>query len=346
MKVLFLCEGSTVPASRFRVGQFVPHWRANGVECTVRYAYDHRYNAARLSRWAKPYQLLWRLKRLPMAVDAARFDMVFLQRPALPFHPGPDLLAGRLNPRTVFDVDDSIWLGPGGTTSRGRRMTFERNVERCAHYIAGNQFLAREAGAPQKTTIIPTVIDTDRYTPASDSRRGNPIIGWMGTSGNFPFLTSIVPALRSVLEARSDATLRLVSNETFAPLDGHPQVEQIPWSAADEIDLLRSFDVGLMPLHDTPLTRGKCGFKMIQYMAVGCPVVASAVGANPEIFEGSDAGLLVEPHEWEEGILGLLDSAAARADAGARGRVRAEERYSVRAVLPTYLELFGRVASS
>jgi glycosyltransferase involved in cell wall biosynthesis len=140
--------------------------------------------------------------------------------------------------------------------------------------------------------------------------------------------------------------VRLVSNADFEPLRGLDRVEQIRWSAAEEILLLQSFDIGLMPLVDSPLTRGKCAFKMIQYMAVGAPVVVSPVGANVDVMQGVEAGYLVDEFdEWSDALLALVDDAEARQRMGAQGRDRAVERYSIDAVLPTYLEIFEKLAS-
>lgn len=345
MNVLFLCEGTTVPASRFRVGQFVPHFERHGIRCDVRYAYGDRYNRLSRTRLGGPYKLLTRLKRIPFAADADEFDLCFVQRPALPQSALPERLLAEINPRIVFDFDDSIHLGPGGTPNRRREQTLRRNVAIARRVFAGNEYLASLADAPQKTIVIPTVIDTDVYVPSPRSSDGPLVIGWMGTSGNFPFLERVRAPVERALDALDDAVVRLVSNADFEPWADHPQVEQIRWSAEREVSLLQSFDIGLMPLVDGPLTRGKCAFKMIQYMAVGTPVVVSAVGANVEVFENSDAGFCVSTFDaFTDAIVSLGRDAKARRERGEAGRRHTVERYSIRAVLPRYLDCFEAVA--
>ncbi len=344
MRVLFLCEGESIPATRFRVGQFVPHFQEAGIECVVRFGYGPEYSKM-ATRYGGVYKFLWRARRVAFAADADEFDVVFIQRPTFPQTAVAEELVNWLNPRTIFDFDDSLWMGPDGRESAARRRGFNKTVEMCAHLIAGNDFLAAQAGHPQKTTVIPTVIDAERYVPQPKRQEGL-IIGWMGTSGNFPFLEEVVPALKTVLRKYPRARLRLVSSAEFEPLLGHTQVEQIRWQADTEIELLHSFDIGLMPLVDSELTLGKCAFKMIQYMAVGRPVVVSAVGANIEVFgDGTKPpGKILSTFDWEDALSELIEDADLRKMMGDHGRERVEDAYSVKAVLPTYLDIFQMVA--
>jgi len=269
-----------------------------------------------------------------------------LQRPAIPQTAFPERLTHWLNPHTIFDFDDSLWIGPNGRASKRRKSAFESIVETASSLIAGNEYLASVASRPEKTTIIPTVIDTDRYVPKErQPEAGVPIIGWRGTSGNFSFLKQLVPSLERVLD-KGEATVRLVSNSTFAPLASHPSVEQIRWSAEREIELLQSFDIGLMPLVDSPLTRGKCAFKMITYMACGVPVVVSAVGANVEVFEGSNAGFCLDGFDWDDPLLDLVQSPKKRQHMGDFGRRHVVEKYSIHAVIDDYTDIFERASSA
>lgn len=349
MRILFLTEGTTVPASRFRVGQFLVHFRDRGIECVVRPGYGDLYNRIGSTPLGPVYKLSTRLGRLVRSLDAADFDVVFFQRPTLPFTPLPEFLVAALNEQTIFDVDDAIFMDADGSTNRRKAATFDAIIDRVCRVVCGNSFLAERAGRPEKTSVIPTVIDCRRYTPAQldepkDSREV--IIGWMGTASNFISLRTVVPVVHELLEERDSIRFRIVSNATFSPLQNHPRCEQIRWSADTEIDLLRSFDIGLMPLADTPATRGKCGFKMIQYMAVGTPVIASAIGANVEIFEGSEAGFLAgEPQDWREAMETLVDDERLRDRCGAAAREHVVEHYSIRSVIDDYIELFAEVAS-
>ena len=335
-----------VPASRFRCEQFFGFFEENGVRCQLRYAYGQRYNSVIHHRWSSSYKFLCRLKRgFHQVMIPKEADIVFLQRTAFPHFPGFEFLLSQRNLPVVFDFDDNLTVNGAGDRSLARETTFELAASWANQLIAGNQFLADQAARPEKTAVIPTVIDTQRYVPVDRPNQGKVIIGWMGTSGNFPSLLEIVPTLSRVLKANPDTKVRIVSNATFLPFATHPQVEQIPWTSANEISLLQSFDIGLMPLVDSLLTRGKCAFKMIQYMAVGCPVVVSAVGANVEVFgnEGEPSGYLQKDFDWDEALEDLIRSRTKRLSMGQNGRNRVESNYSIDAVAPRYLEIFDRL---
>ncbi len=349
LRVLVLMRGTTVPASRFRVQQWLPHLERRGIEVTVRPAYGDAYNRMTNTALGPAYKLWCSLKRLPQLVDAHRFDVVVIQKPTLPFSALPEVVASWKNPRLVFDVDDAVYAGEGGAMEERRQAVFEAIVERCEHVICGNVHLAQAVGKAAPTTVIPTVVDTDLYRP-SLYRRGEETltIGWMGTAANFDSLEMIAEPLRR-LARRPDVEVELVSNARFEPLAGVGGVIQKRWSAGREVVDLQGFDIGVMPLVDTEVTRGKCGFKAIQYMAVGVPVVASPVGVNAEVVgqkESVAGGVMAcDSEAFEAQLEALIDDGQRRRRLGAQGRQRVEERYSIAAVVDRYVEVLRGVGS-
>ncbi len=342
MRVVFTSDGVEVPASRYRFLQFIEYFEDAGIECSFIHGYGRLYNRV----FGTPvvgavYKTLTRGVRAARTA-AAQADLLFLQRTAFPQNAIAERVAHRRGVPMVFDFDDAIYLGPGGVPSRMRERAFRDAVRVADHCIAGNRFLAEAAAAPHKTTVIPTVIDTERYVPPERRSSDEVVIGWMGTAGNFGFLERVAPSLRTVLREMPQAKVRLVSNATFQPLLGVDRVEQIRWAAGSEIELLQSFDVGLMPLVDGVLTRGKCAFKMIQYMSVGAPVVVSAVGANVDVIGDVELGYALEHFDWVDALRTLVADPELRARMGEAGRARAVEAYSVSGVLDRYLEIFAR----
>lgn len=341
MRVLFVCEGRTVPATRFRVEQYIPYFERAGQECTLRYGYGYNYNRWALGRGALAYKGACALRKLLAASDIRRVDLVVLQRSFLPFSALPEQLLARLRVPFVFDFDDAVYLAARGVPNARRAQTLERVSSAATRITAGNPYLARRAGQPGKTHVVPTGVDTKRYVPATRWSR-DIVIGWIGTSHNLTFVRQILPSLLRVLRANAGVRLRLVSNCRLLELEGVERVEQWEWSAREEVAALQSFDIGLMPLEDNELARGKCAFKIIQYMSVGIPVVASRVGANIEVVRNSGAGLLVPPGEaWDPVLQELLDNGSLRRDMGMAGRTHAVERYDAERVASEYLSVFA-----
>lgn len=348
MRVIFFACGLETPAARFRVLQLFPRLQAHGIECEFHYGYGRAYNRVASTPLGAPYKLVTRLKRGVQTLLTKNADIVFLQRTAIPQTALFEELASRRSPRVIFDFDDAIYLGPDGSPSASRGHATRRAIEVSSHVIVGNRHLADWVGEPHRTSVIPTAVDASAYTPGNSSMarvRDRVVIGWMGTSSNFDSLRTVLPALRRVLDRHPDVWFKIVSNARLSDIEGWSQVEQKAWSAADELQDLRSFDIGIMPLVNNEMSRGKCGFKLLLYMATGRPVVAAAVGANLEIVDEGSGFLARSDSDWEDALERLAANASMRDSYGRRGREILESRFSVDAVIPRYLEIFEKVAA-
>ncbi len=317
MKALFLVQGMEVAASRYRALQFFPGLSKRGIECRVR--------------------------RFPSFVELAgvfaqtrREDALFLQRKQLGPIPLSILrLAAR---RLVYDFDDSLWVRSAkhpDNRSFTRRTRFKRMVSRADEVIAGNSFLAERASVfNQRVTVIPSPIDISRYPlrpPASDSR--SVTLGWIGAPGSLHYLERLKPALAEA--HRRDPRIRLkIICSTFPDFSPVP-VDRIPWREDTEVEELRSMDIGLMPLLEDDWSRGKCGLKILQYLAAGVTVVATPVGINADIVSDGVEGFRARTQdEWVDRLLLLASDPALRREMGLAGRKTVESRYSLEGCLP------------
>jgi glycosyltransferase involved in cell wall biosynthesis len=349
LRVLFFTDGPLSPGSRFRCLQFFPWLEQRGISCEVQFAYDQRYNDVHDKPWAPLYKARGRLLRAGKLVFERGHDLLVLHKTTMALSGLPELVRGFRSTPTIFDFDDAIYLGAAGEPSAARERTFRQAVDSAHHVIAGNEHLAAQARAPWKTSVIPTVVDTSKYVPGAPRPEGHDfVVGWMGTASNFPYLREVMPSVLRALEQVPRARLRVVSNGLLPEYASHPLVEQWRWSEEKELMALQSFDVGLMPLPDTAQTRGKCGFKMLQYMACGVPVVASAVGANPGLFAGSGAGALVPAGgDWTAAVLELARaSPETRRALGAAGRAHVDTHFSVASVVDRSVAIFERVVGA
>jgi glycosyltransferase involved in cell wall biosynthesis len=219
--------------------------------------------------------------------------------------------------------------------------------------FAGNQYIADRATAAgaRQVVIVPTVVDTQRYAPSmtnqqskiSTSRR-MPVIGWIGSPATTPFLTR----LRSViLELHNSGIATFVAIGADASQLGDVPITVLPWSELEEVRMLYAFDIGIMPLNDSPFERGKCGYKLIQYMACALPIVASPVGVNSVIVQHDVNGFLAaDVQEWKKYLEILCRDNELRRKMGVAGLKRAIHQYSLAAVAPQVISIFNRANGS
>jgi glycosyltransferase involved in cell wall biosynthesis len=249
----------------------------------------------------------------------------------------------------VVDYDDAVFHNYDQSRSALIRAVFghkiDRVMEQSALVLAGNSYLAdraRAAGA-SRVEIIPSVVDLIRYPSGLTTPHRGLVVGWIGSPGSQHLLEPIAPVLEKALDSADDRFVTIGANFA-APLFGNH--EMIPWSEEREANELSRFDIGIMPVADRPFERGKCGFKLIQYMASGVAVIASPVGVNPEIVAQGANGFLADSNErWLEALLTLKRSPELRASMGRAGRTLVEERYSVAATAPRLLSLLRQTAS-
>jgi glycosyltransferase involved in cell wall biosynthesis len=338
--VTALTAGRHDPSRRFRVCQFAGALARHGVEVAEYHPFFSKYAAAPVPRLG----FLWTagkiLARLP-GVAAARFgDITWLQRELIPGRLTLENFAGR---KLLFDVDDAVW-----TNQHGRDI--ERIAERSRGVVAGNEFLAdyfRRRGA--RVWVVPTCVDTDRWRPAPSNEgdeRAEWVVGWSGTASNLKYLYEIEEPLAEFLNQYDGARLLVVS-------DAEPRFDRIPrdrwrferWTPDAEVRQVQRMDVGLMPLSATDWERGKCGCKMLTYMAVAAPTIASPVGAGAEIMRQAEVGLAAATHDdWYHALGRLFDDRALASRLGAAGRRLVEERYSVTRHAATLARIFRQVA--
>jgi glycosyltransferase involved in cell wall biosynthesis len=327
VRVLFVGRDVSHASTRVRWLQYEQPLAARGVEVRrLEWVPQTTADVARLTT---------RLLR-----DARWSDVVVLLKPRL--HPVIVEMLRRVNPRLVVDIDDAVWTwGP----VFGER--FDRSARVARAISTGSQFLADATSRRYPDTIverIPTAVDTEHYRVRDASSAARPVVvGWIGNTASLSdFSDEIIGALAK-LRADGAARLRVVSSRA---LDRPELVSEFePWSLDTEIDSLRRFDIGIMPLYDDEQARGRCGLKAIQCMAVGIPVVASPVGAAEEIItDGVDGFFASSEQGWYGAISDLAASDEQRKAVGACARRRVEDEFSVAANVPRLHALLQRVA--
>ena len=236
-------------------------------------------------------------------------------------------------------------LGEAADDSPWRKRKFAATCRWVDVVAAGNDVLAEVARrSARAVAILPTSIDTGAYRPTTATAADAPTIVWIGSPENLVYLEMIRPALARLSVRYPALKLRVICSRF--PDWGDVKVERIPWSTATEADSLAAAHMGVMPLTDDEWARGKCAFKLLQYMAAALPCVASPVGANTEaVIEGVNGFHARTTEEWERHLESLIRSPELRARLGAAGREHVESRYALRTYQARYLELLARLAS-
>lgn len=352
MKLLVLTRyGRLGASSRLRFLQYLPWLEAAGMQCTVQSFIDDemlltKYQCGRY----RPGQLLHAYgARVLQLFRRRHFDLLWIEKEVLPWMPAwleRWLLRGV---PYVLDYDDAIFHNYDLHRNPLIRALWGGRVDRLMAgarlVVAGNEYLAERAryARASRVEILPTVIDLARYPlRVWQGLEGRvPCIVWIGSPGTAPYLAKLAAPLAALAQRR-----RYVLRVVGARLDlSGVEVESVEWTEDSEVVSIAECDIGIMPLTDTPWERGKCGYKLIQYMACGLPVVASPVGVNRQIVHDGENGFLArDPQEWVQRLEGLLADPALRARLGHAGRQRVQEEYCLQQVAPR-LSLLLRTAA-
>jgi glycosyltransferase involved in cell wall biosynthesis len=335
------------PASRFRIMQWLPALQAAGWQTQHRPNRPSRYRRRMVGDLSERIEFLAARtrRRIHRRFDiraAAQADVVWLNRDMLEGDPHWEQRLIQANPRLVFDFDDAIYLND-------RRRHFAQVCSSATLVIAGNETLAAEARRYSgRVAVVPTVIDTAQYlsAPPPMSSRTPLRLGWCGS--DLSIRQTLVPALPILTSLQRRHGFRLIIMSRPCPdlqADGL-HYDYVEWSPERERRLGDWFDVGIMPLPDEPFFRGKCGCKLLQYMACALPAIASPVGVNAEFVNASGAGIsATDPISWEAAIVRLADPALRR-ELGQRGRAWCETHASIDRWLPILDRLLRDVAAS
>ena len=342
MNVLFLPKyGPKAASTRHRYLQYFPHLESEGISCHASPLLDDAYLAKKFETGRTPPvdALRGYTHRLLALTGARRFDLAMVHCELFPYLPSwGEAILPRLGVPYVYDFDDAIFHNYDQSRLSVVRALFSGKLARVARgaalVTAGNEYLAAWSRRFQRRVeVLPTVVDLARFPRVSPARAPGPfVIGWIGSPSTAPYVSLVAEALAQV--SRGDSARVVLVGSGPVDLPGVP-VEVRPWSEATEAADIGRFDVGVMPLPDTPWARGKSGFKLIQYMAGGLPVVASPVGANRDIVEHGVNGFLAgTAEEWVSALETLRADPGLRDRMGRAGRERVRQRYSLAVTAP------------
>jgi glycosyltransferase involved in cell wall biosynthesis len=331
--VMLLGYGLEQPSFRHRMRSLVEPLQAAGWQVRAEQFPSGRYG---LRTWERRALLRWAdvtvLHQIKLSSVEARLFAAFSRR-------------------RVFDVDDAIYvrkprsLGDLPDESAWRKRKFAATCRSVDAVAAGNDVLAGVARASaREIVVLPTSIDTACYETTFAGPGEAPTIAWIGSPENLIYLDMIRPALARLTERHPTLKMRVICSEF--PDWSDVNVERVAWSSATEAHSLAGAHIGVMPLTDDAWSRGKCAFKLLQYMAATLPCVASPVGANTEaVLDGVNGFHARDVDAWERSLEKLIVSATLRASFGSKGRQHVEQRYALASYRAKYLDLLRRLAA-
>lgn len=348
MRVLMFPKYDAAGASsRLRTYQYVAPLSAFGIEAHVCPLLGDSYVADLYARQVSPRRVARSyVRRLDKMFRGGAYDAMWVEKELLPWLPfWFEQIALRRGPPVVVDYDDAIFHRYDQHSMGVVRTVYGSKIDsvmRSADLVtAGNEYLASRASAAgaQRVEWLPTVIDLDRYpSPETSARSGQVVVGWIGSPSTAHYLRQITPALEALKQRRSFRCVAIGARPD--QVEGTP-FEPVEWSEATEVDLLSGIDIGVMPLADEQWERGKCGYKLIQYMAAGRAVVASPVGVNTSIVEhGINGYLAANTNEWMSSLDRLIAQPELRRAMGVKGREQVESTYSLQAQAPRLAAIF------
>lgn len=340
------------PSQRFRFEQYFDVLKVNGFEFDVQSFLDEKAMEV-LYRPGNFFLKVWKVKlglfkRFTLLFSLRKYDYIFIHREAAAV--GPPifewLITKVFRKKVIFDFDDAIWLK--NTSSTNSIITFFKRYENANNLCkwawkvsCGNVYLAEQARKFNQNVVVnPTTIDTENHHKLVKEDFPEKItIGWTGSHSTIKYLEAVVPTLKKLEKEFEFDFLVIADKQPNFELNS---LKFIPWNKETEIEDLFQMDLGIMPLEDDKWANGKCGFKALQYMALGIPAMVSPVGVNIKIVDDGVNGWVCDSsEEWERTLRNVLEKKIDLKDYSAAARTKVVENYSVQSNTSNFLHLFA-----
>lgn len=354
-KVLFLCPYPVrhAPSQRFRVELYERYLQEAGIKYSIASFIDeatwnilYKGGSAPQKAWGVIKGYLKRIRTV--LFDAPRYDYIFVHREAAPLGPPVfEWIVSKLwGKKMIFDFDDAIWIP--NTTAENKMVSMVKafwktgyNCKWSYKVSGGNKYLCEYAAQYNNNVVlVPTCVDTELFhNKTKEHTAGKVTVGWTGSHSTLFYLDELIPILQELQQELDFNFLVIANRDPQLPLKNY---QFVPWNESTEVTDLLKMDVGVMPLTADKWSEGKCGFKLIQYMSLGIPAIASPVGVNSEIVDhGINSFLATDTTEWKDGLRKLVTDLELRRSMGAEGRRKIVSSYSIQSQKDKFISLFS-----
>ncbi len=348
IKVLaFSLYGQQAASTRYRITQYIEELKSNDINIVSFHLLGDEYLNSKFNNKLIPFHIMIKdfIKRIYNLLCQNNYDLIIIHCELIPYIPGwIELLL--IRKPYIYDFDDAFYLKYHNVFNQ-RSFPFLKNkfntiIKGAAAVTAGSKVLALYATKyNSKTLYLPTVVDTKRYRVDKNLKINDYfIIGWIGSPSTGPYLDILIKPLTLLSK---EIKIKLVVVGAKSPKISNITIEEVEWDVNTEINIINSFDVGVMPLPDNNWAKGKCAFKIIQYMACGVPVIASPVGANVDVVDRECGFLASTSEEWVSSIRQIYYDKSIGIKMGKSGRMRVEKLYSLEKNLPILSDLISSI---
>jgi glycosyltransferase involved in cell wall biosynthesis len=360
-KILLICPHpeNVAPGQRLKYEQYFGFLREAGYEITVSSFMTLRFWNIVYKKGRTPEKIFWvgfgYLKRVFDLMRIRRYDGLYIFLNVTPLGGAFfEYLYRLFAKKIIYDIDDLVFLGKTSAVNKGisalkSPKKYHYLMKHADHVITCTPYLDKYVRQfNSQTTDISSTILTDKYVPIeSYDKTGTLTLGWSGSHSTVAYLRLLSPVLFRLRQKFRFRLLVIGTPRFELPEVPDLEIEAIQWQEAHEVRDLSRIDIGLYPLPDEQWVYGKSGLKALQYMALGIPTLATAIGANFRVIEDGVSGFLVRTDdEWVEKLSALMTDPMLRDTIGRKGRERVERLYSVRANIPNYLGVFSKVYQS
>lgn len=354
MKILFIgpYPAGESPSQRYRLEHYLSFLTENNISFSYK-TFINKSTWNILFKQGFLFRKVWGfgmgfLKRFFQLFTLFQYDYIYIHREATPVGPPFfEWVAAKIyRKKIIYDFDDAIWIPVTSSYNKGaaKLKNFGKVAKICRwsyKVSAGNQYLADFAKQYNpNTVIVPTVVDTKKvHNTIQDQQVEQVAIGWTGTFSTLKYLDILLPTLQALQEKYDFTFVVIADKDPVLPLKNY---RFIKWNRENEAKDLLNFHIGVMPLYDDEISKGKCGFKAIQYMSLGMPAVVSPVGVNTLIVDDGVSGFICSaPDEWKIKLELLLTNQQLRSKMGSEANKKIEQYYSVQATEELFLKLFS-----
>jgi len=292
------------------------------------------------------------IKRILVLFKIKKYNVVIIEKELFPYFPSLfEYLLRKLSVKFITDYDDAIFHNYDLNKNLVVKLLFKNKIENVMKFstcvIAGNSYLAKKAkiSKSKRIEVIPTVIDLQRYEKTSTNHKVKKptVIGWIGTPTTFVYLVSLTNVLKEILHLY-DVEIHIIGVKGDLGISNG--VRYIDWKESTEVENILNFDIGIMPLKDSNWERGKCSYKLIQYMACKLPIIASPVGMNLEVIENNVNGFLAKTdEEWVESFKTYLESPDLRKEHGENGYKLVKKKYCIQRTYKKMIEIINSISN-